>query len=210
MVQSKKNVAEFLLQIKAIKLEPANPFTWSSGWLSPIYCDNRKTLSFPEVREYIRDRFVEEIQANYPGVEVIAGVATGAIAHGALVAEKMGLPFIYIRSSKKGHGLENLIEGQLVKGQKVVVVEDLISTGRSSLNAVEAVRQAGGGVMGLVAIFSYGFKQAEDNFKQASCPFSTLDDYDSMIKIAAESGYVRNEDLNTLKSWREDPENWGK
>ncbi len=210
MVQSKKNISEFLLQIKAIKLEPANPFTWSSGWLSPIYCDNRKTLSFPEVREAIRDRFVEKIQASYPGVEVIAGVATGAIAHGALVAEKMGLPFIYIRSSKKGHGLENLIEGKLENGQKVVVVEDLISTGRSSLNAIEAVRQAGGEVMGLVAIFSYGFKQAMENFKQADCPFLTLDNYDSMIKIAAESGYVRNEDLNTLKNWREDPENWGK
>src|SRR5512136_479174 len=157
MGQFEKKIAEYLLQIKAIKLQPSNPFTWASGWKSPIYCDNRKTLSFPEVRGYIRDTFTDVIKEFYPDVELIAGVATGAVAHGVLVAEKMGLPFIYVRSEAKEHGLGNQIEGYYEPGQKVVVIEDLISTGGSSLGAVNALREAGCEVLGMVAIFTYGF-----------------------------------------------------
>ena len=162
-------VAEFLLQIKAIELRPENPFTWASGWRSPIYCDNRKTLSFPKIRTYIRQQFVESIREAYGKPEVIAGVATGGIAIGALVAEELGVPFVYVRSSAKAHGLGNMIEGYLEQGKDVVVIEDLISTGNSSLNAVAALREAGANVKGMVAIFSYGFQVAADNFKAAGC-----------------------------------------
>ena len=203
-------IANFLLQIKAIKLEPASPFTWASGWKSPIYCDNRKTLAFPEIRTFIRDCFVKLIHEKFPSAEVIAGVATGAIAQGALIADKMNLPFIYIRSTPKGHGLENLIEGYLEQGKKVVIIEDLISTGSSSLKAVEAVRQAGAVVTGLVAIFTYGFKIADDNFKNAGCLHYTLSNYEYLIKEAVSLNYIDESQIALLKAWRESPETWGK
>jgi orotate phosphoribosyltransferase len=209
MQNTAKQVAEHLLQIKAIKLEPTNPFTWASGWKSPIYCDNRKTLSFPEVRTYIKKAFAEVVKEKYPEVEVIAGVATGAIAQGALVAEEMNKPMVYIRSSAKAHGMTNLIEGEIKAGQKVVVIEDLISTGGSSLKAVQALREAGCEVLGMVAIFTYGFQKAVDNFTQANCKLDTLSDYNVMIDRAQEIGYVKAEDVDQLKEWRKDPASWG-
>jgi len=202
-------IADYLLQIKAIKLQPSNPFTWASGWKSPIYCDNRKTLSFPEVRTYIRDSFAFTVAHKYPEAELIAGVATGAIAHGALVAEKMGLPFIYVRSEAKGHGLGNQIEGYYEKGQKVVVIEDLISTGGSSLNAVKALREAGCEVLGMVAIFTYGFKKADDGFSAEGCKLDTLSNYNVLIDCAVNSGYIGQAEVETLKKWRIDPSVWG-
>lgn len=205
-----KSIAAYLLQIKAIKLQPSNPFTWASGWKSPIYCDNRKTLSFPQVRQAIRDAFAGRVKELYPDAEVIAGVATGAIAHGVMVAEALGLPFIYVRSGAKGHGLGNRIEGFYEKGQKVVVIEDLISTGGSSLTAVNALREAGCDVQGMLAIFTYGFKKAEDNFLDNDCSLSTLSDYNSLVQLAVETGYVTDGDLDTLAQWRQDPSNWGK
>lgn len=208
MTNVAEQVASYLLQIKAIKLEPNHPFTWASGWKSPIYCDNRKTLSYPEVRTYIRDRFVDLIRTKYPEAEVIAGVATGAIAQGALVAQEMGLPFVYVRSSAKGHGLENLIEGAYEAGQKVVVVEDLISTGGSSLQAVEALRAAGCEVLGMVAIFTYGFQKAENNFATAQCALDTLSNYTAMVDLALKTDYIRNEDVEKLKEWRLSPETY--
>ncbi len=203
-----EKVASYLLDIKAIKLEPANPFTWASGWKSPIYCDNRKTLSYPEVRSYIKEQFADLIRTKYPQVEVIAGVATGAIAQGVLVAQELGLPFIYVRSSAKGHGLENLIEGEYKAGQKVVVIEDLISTGGSSLQAVEALRNAGCDVLGMAAIFTYGFRKAEDNFKAAHCELTTLSNYNAMIDLAVKIGYVKPEQVEKLKEWRLSPETY--
>ncbi len=205
-----KQLAGFLLQIKAIKLDPANPFTWASGWRSPIYCDNRKTLSWPDIRSFIRDAFVSLIHQHYPGAEGIAGVATGAIGIGALVADRMGLPFVYVRSKPKGHGLENLIEGEVVQGRKTVVVEDLISTGKSSLNAVKALRDAGMPVLGMGAIFTYNFPLAEEKFRKSGCPLFTLTDYFHLIDVAVATGYVREEQLETLRQWRKDPENWRK
>lgn len=202
--------AEFLLQIKAIKLNNSNPFTWASGWKSPIYCDNRKTLSYPKIRTYIRQEFVRVINEEYGDIDVIAGVATGGIAQGALVAQDLGKAFVYIRSSQKSHGLENKIEGVVESGQSVVVVEDLISTGGSSLRAVEALRNAGCKVKGMVAIFTYGFKVAEDNFKNADCKLVTLSNYEVLIKQALESGYITEKDVDSLKKWRKDPANWGK
>lgn len=201
-----ENVALHLLKIKAIKLEPEHPFTWASGWKSPIYCDNRKTLSYPEVRSYIKEQFAAIVKARYPQAEVIAGVATGAIAQGVLVAQELGLPFVYIRSAAKSHGLENLIEGEYKAGQKVVVIEDLISTGGSSLQAVEALRNAGCEVLGMVAIFTYGFQKAVDNFTAARCELTTLSDYNAMIDLAVKTGYVQKEDVERLKEWRKNPE----
>lgn len=203
-----ENVALHLLKIKAIKLEPAHPFTWASGWKSPIYCDNRKTLSYPEVRSYIRDQFAAVVREKYPQAEVIAGVATGAIAQGVLVAQELNLPFIYIRSSAKSHGLENLIEGEYKAGQKVVVIEDLISTGGSSLQAVEALRKAGCEVLGMAAIFTYGFRKAVDNFQAAGCELTTLSNYDAMIDLAVKTGYVQEADVEKLKEWRKSPETY--
>ncbi len=197
------------MQSKAIKLEPANPFTWASGWKSPIYCDNRRTLSFPEIRGIIRDALVATVRCYHPEVEVIAGVATGAIAQGVLVADAMGLPFVYVRSSAKGHGLGNQIEGYLEPGKKVVVVEDLISTGGSSLSAVEALRQAGNPVLGMVAIFTYGFLLAEENFKKTGCDLHTLTNYNELLDLALESGYIQPGQLNLLRQWREAPDKWG-
>jgi orotate phosphoribosyltransferase len=209
MESSAIKIAEYLLQIKAIKLQPSNPFTWASGWKSPIYCDNRKTLSFPEVRSYIRDSFVSIADAFYPEVELIAGVATGAIPHGALVADRMGLPFIYVRSEAKGHGLGNQIEGYFEKGQKVVVIEDLISTGGSSLGAVRALREAGCEVLGMAAIFTYEFKKASDAFTAEKCNLHTLCNYSILIDTALKTRYITEEDVETLKKWRADPSAWG-
>jgi orotate phosphoribosyltransferase len=205
-----KKTAEFLLQINAIKLQPANPFTWASGWKSPIYCDNRMTLSFPLVRTYIRNAFASKVRELYPDVMVIAGVATGAIAHGALVADELGLPFIYVRSGAKDHGLGNQIEGRYEKGQKVVVIEDLISTGGSSLGAVKALREAGCEVLGMIAIFTYGFAKAEESFAAENCRLDTLSNYSVLVEMAAETGYISDSDVNTLKKWRSDPSGWGK
>jgi orotate phosphoribosyltransferase len=204
-----KKTAEFLLQIKAIKLQPSNPFTWASGWKSPIYCDNRKTLSFPEVRSFIRDSFADLIKDLYPGAELIAGVATGAIAHGALAADKMGLPFIYVRSGVKEHGLGNQIEGFYKPGQKVVVIEDLISTGGSSLSAVRALREAGCEVLGMVAIFTYEFKKATDGFAAENCKLNTLSNYSTLIDTAVSTGYIGAAEVETLRKWRVDPSVWG-
>lgn len=208
--QSALKIAEFLLQIKAIKLQPSKPFTWASGWKSPIYCDNRVTLSYPKVRTYIRQQFVNAINEKYAKPDVIAGVATGGIAQGALVAQELGLPFVYIRSEAKKHGLSNMIEGVVEKGQSVVVIEDLISTGGSSLKAVEALREAGCEVKGMAAIFTYGFKNADDNFKTAKCKLLTLSNYDTLVKQALQSKYITEKDLKSLQDWRVNPAEWGK
>lgn len=202
-------IAGKLLQINAIKLNPANPFTWASGWKSPIYCDNRKTLSYPEVRNAICDGFVKLIKECFPQTEVIAGVATGAIAHGMLVADRLNLPFIYVRSAPKSHGLSNQIEGQVERGQKVVVIEDLISTGMSSLAAVEALRDAGCNVLGLLAIFTYEFDQAASSFASANVNFKTLSNYSALIEIALNQGAITSAQLELLKTWRKNPEEWG-
>lgn len=206
--ETAQKVAEFLLQIKAIQLSVHQPFQWASGWLSPIYCDNRKTLSHPKIRTYIRQKFTELIREKFGQIDVIAGVATGGIAQAALIAQELELPLIYVRSSSKGHGLQNLIEGDVEAGQRVVVIEDLISTGMSSLNAVEALRNKGCHVMGMAAIFSYGFDLAKDNFKQHKCELYTLSDYPSLIKLASEKNYINEKDLASLNSWRKDPSNW--
>ncbi len=189
-------------------MSPSTPFTWASGWKSPIYCDNRKTLAFPEIRTLICNRFVELIGAQFPEAEVIAGVATGAIAQGALVADRMGLPFAYVRSAPKSHGLENLIEGQVSAGQKVVVVEDLISTGGSSLAAVDALRKAGCEVLGMAAIFTYGFPAAAARFAEAGCKLFTLTDYNELLQLALQSNYIEASQLPLLKQWREAPDMW--
>jgi orotate phosphoribosyltransferase len=201
-------IADFLLQIKAVKLNPSDPFTWSSGMKSPIYCDNRKILSFPSIRTAIRQTFSEQIKNQYETVDVIAGVATGGIAIGALVAEEMGLPFIYVRSAAKGHGLQNMIEGEYHSGQRVVVIEDLISTGGSSLKAVDALQEAKLNVLGLTAIFSYSFEIAEDNFTAAKCPYFTLSNYEMLIEQAAKENYVSEKELASLQDWKNNPENW--
>lgn len=201
-------IAGELLKIKAVKLQPENPFTWSSGWKSPIYCDNRKTLSFPMIRTFIRQKFSEIIDKEYGKPDVIAGIATGGIPQGVLVAQELGIPFIYVRSNVKEHGLGNLIEGSFEAGQKVVVVEDLISTGGSSLLGVKALKEAGLQVRGLLAIFSYGFDQAQVAFDEASCPFITLSDYDHLIEQALALEYIRESDLEALKKWRELPSAW--
>jgi orotate phosphoribosyltransferase len=204
-----KKTAEYLLQINAIKLQPSNPFTWASGWKSPMYCDNRKTLSFPEVRSYIRDSFAVLVSELYPEAEMIAGVATGAIAHGALAADKLGLPFIYVRSGAKEHGLGNLIEGYFEPGQKVVVIEDLISTGGSSLSAVKTLREAGCYVMGMVAIFTYEFEKASDGFAAEKCTLHTLSNYSVLVDTAVETGYIGQVEVETLRKWRVNPSVWG-
>ncbi len=204
-----KKVAGYLLQIKAIKLQPSNPFTWASGWKSPIYCDNRKTLSFPEIRSYISASFAEMVSSTYPQAEVIAGVATGAIAHGALAAEKLGLPFIYVRSGAKEHGLGNQIEGYFETGQKVVVIEDLISTGGSSLGAVKALRDSGCEVLGMLAIFTYEFEKASSAFNSEKCRLDTLSNYSTLISTALESGYISKSEIETLRLWRKNPSSWG-
>ena len=201
-------LANKLLKIKAIKLQPANPFVWASGWNSPIYCDNRKTLSYPALRNFIKLELARTIIEQYGNVNTIAGVATGAIAQGAMVAEELNLPFVYIRATPKDHGLENLIEGDLKPGAKVVVVEDLISTGGSSLKAVEAVRNAGCDVVGLVAIFTYGFPLADEKFKEAKVKYTALCNYDAILDEALKTDYVDESEIKTLQEWRKDPVNW--
>ena len=202
-------VAELLLQIKAIKLNNNNPFTWASGLKSPIYCDNRITLSYPKIRTFIRQKYVEIINEEFGDVDVIAGVATGGIAQGALIAQELGLPFVYIRSSKKSHGMSNQIEGVVESGQSVIVIEDLISTGKSSLNAVDALRDAGCRVTGMIAIFSYNLDIAKQNFEKYEVPLFTLSDYETLIKKAVEDNYVSDADVHSLIKWRENPKKWG-
>jgi len=201
-------VAEKLLKIKAVKLQPANPFTWASGWKSPIYCDNRKTLSYPGVRTFIKLELARVISEKYEDADAIAGVATGAIAQGALVADLLGLPFVYIRATPKDHGLENLIEGELKPGSKVVVLEDLVSTGGSSLKAVEAVRNFGCEVVGMVAIFTHGFPVATQQFNDAKVTLTTLSNYDAVIQEAVRTDYIDESEIATLQEWRKDPANW--
>jgi orotate phosphoribosyltransferase len=207
--ETEQQVAEFLLQIKAIKLQPNNPFTWASGWKSPIYCDNRITLSHPTIRTYIRQQLTTIIQEKFGSVGCIAGVATAGIPQGALVAQELGLPFIYVRAKPKEHGRGNMIEGDVLTGKRVVVIEDLISTGMSSLQAVAALREAGYDVAGLAAIFSYGFDLATENFKAANCPFVTLSNYTALLSYAEEHQYITRKDVEVLREWRESPSTWG-
>ena len=204
-----KNIfAAKLLDVKAIKLQPTNPFTWASGWKSPFYCDNRKTLSYPDLRCFVKIELVRLVMENFPQVDAIAGVATGAIAQGALVADTLGLPFVYVRSKPKDHGLENLIEGELKPGMKVVVVEDLISTGGSSLKAVDAIRSNGCTVIGMVASYTYGFDVAKQAFEQAGVELITLTDYESVVAEALKIGYIQPSDVQLLHDWRKDPAHW--
>ena len=200
--------AELLLQINAIKLNPSNPFLWASGWQSPIYCDNRLTLSFPAIRNYIRDEIAKQIEEKYGKPDVIAGVATGAIGIGILVAEALNLPFVYIRPEPKKHGRQNQIEGFLQKGQTVVVIEDLISTGKSSLEAVEALRNAEANVKGMIAIFSYGFDIASQNFKNANVELHTLSNYENLVNLALAKNYISENEELALKAWRANPSEW--
>jgi orotate phosphoribosyltransferase len=204
----KKAFAAKLLRIKAIKLQPNNPFTWASGWKSPFYCDNRKTLSYPELRNYVKLEIVHAVLEKFPEVEAIAGVATGAIPQGALVADALNLPFVYVRSKPKDHGLENLIEGELKPGMKVVVIEDLISTGGSSLKAVEAIRNNACEVIGMVASYTYGFPVAKKAFKEANVELVTLTDYEHVVAEALETGYIADSDVELLNEWRKDPAHW--
>ncbi len=202
-------VAEFLLQIKAVKLQPTEPFTWASGWKSPIYCDNRVTLSYPKVRTFIRQQYVDAILDTFGKPDVIAGVATGGIAQGALIAQELGVPFIYVRASSKGHGMQNMIEGHLESGQSVVVVEDLVSTGKSSLLAVDALRNANASIKGMAAIFTYGFEQAKKAFEKADVQLVTLTDYSHLIKQAVKAEYIDQKAVASLENWRISPETWG-
>lgn len=201
-------VADKLLEIQAIRLQPEKPFTWASGWKSPIYCDNRLSLSFPEVRNLIRDYLVKSVTHFFKDVEAIAGVATAGIPQGALIANELGLPFIYVRSKPKGHGMENMIEGKVTPGQKVVVVEDLVSTGGSSLKAAEDLKNAGFEVLGMVAIFSYGFDVADTNFSNAGVKLVCLSHYDALLPKAVEKKYITSETLASLAEWRKDPGSW--
>ena len=203
-----KKTAEILLQIKAIKLEPQTPFTWASGWKSPIYCDNRIVLSYPPMRNYIREEMAKGVEKLYGKPDVIAGVATGAIGIGILVAESLGVPFVYVRPEAKQHGRQNQIEGYLKKGQSVVVIEDLISTGKSSLNAVQVLKEAGAHVKGMIAIFSYGFGVSGKNFENAKTELHTLSDYENLIEQALDTNYITKKEIQTLKSWRENPKEW--
>ena len=209
-MDKKKAVAEKLLEIKAIRLSPQNPFTWASGWKSPIYCDNRKALSFPDARNFIKDSLCKEILATYPDAEWIAGVATAGIAWGALIADDLKLPYIYVRPKPKDHGLGNQIEGYYKQGKRVVVVEDLISTGKSSLQVVDVLKEAGLEVAGMVSIFTYGFEAATDAFQKAGVSLSSLTNYESLISLATENGTVSSDDQNTLLNWRKDPSAWGR
>jgi orotate phosphoribosyltransferase len=203
-----KKTAELLLKVKAIKLNPNEPFKWASGWKSPIYCDNRVTLSYPPVRVFLKQEIAKIVEKEYGKPDVIAGVATGAIAIGILVAQELGVPFVYVRPEPKKHGRKNQIEGHLESGQNVVVIEDLISTGNSSLNAVDALKEAGGVVKGMVAIFSYGFDIATENFKNKNINLATLSNYENLLEQALESNYISEKELTTLHEWRKDPSTW--
>ncbi len=205
-----KLLAAKLLKVKAIKLQPDNPFTWASGWKSPFYCDNRKTLSYPDLRGFVKSELTHLIMGNFPEAEAVAGVATGAIAQGALVADALNLPFAYVRSKPKDHGMENLIEGELEKGAKVVVVEDLISTGGSSLKAVEALRAAGFEVVGMVASYTYGFDVAKKAFEETGVKLITLTNYEAVLEVALQTGYIQESQIPVLHEWRKDPANWMK
>ena len=209
MENTQIEVTKRLLAIDTIKIQPDTPFTWASGWIAPIYCDNRKVLSYPETRTYICNQFVQLVREKYPNAEAIAGVATGAIAIGVLVAEVMQLPFIYVRSKPKGHGLENLIEGDIQPGTKVVIIEDLISTGGSSLSAAQAVRNYGAEVLGMLAIFTYNFSLAAKNFREANIELTTLSNYNLLLKMAYDSGEISDIQLESLNNWRKNPETWG-
>jgi len=203
-----KKTAELLLQINAIKLKPENPFTWASGWKSPIYCDNRILLSYPAIRNYIKDEMAKQVETLYGRPDIIAGVATGAIGIGALVADILGLPFIYVRPEPKSHGRKNQVEGHLEKNQAVVVIEDLISTGKSSLNAVDALREEGAKVKGMLAIFTYGFETASKNFEEKDLKLNTLSSYEYLIEQASDTGYIQEDQLRTLLEWRQAPSKW--
>ena len=205
---SSHKVAEFLLQIKAISLQPDEPFQWASGWKSPIYCDNRKTLSYPKIRTFFRQEIVKTIDENFGRPDVIAGVATGGIAQAALVAQDLGLPLVYVRPKSKSHGAQNQIEGVIESGQSVIVIEDLVSTGNSSLIAVDALRNEGCIVKGMVSIFTYGFDQARQNFLDHKCPLVTLSDYDTLLEKAKEANFIQEKDLESLKQWRDNPAAW--
>lgn len=205
-----QTIAKELIKVEAIKLQVNKPFTWASGWKSPIYCDNRKTLSYPSLRTLIKTELACLIRQHFPDAECISGVATGAIAQGALVADTLALPFSYIRSAPKDHGMENLIEGELKPGSKVVIVEDLISTGGSSLKAVEAVRKHGAEVVGMVAIYTHGFPDAKNNFEMANVRLITLSDYNAVLEEALQTGYITEEEQNILSQWRQSPSTWGK
>lgn len=208
MTELARQTARFLLDSKAVILRPEQPFIWASGWQSPIYCDNRVTLSYPEIRSYIKDAFRKIIGEQFGSPDLIAGVATGAIAQGALVAEAMELPFVYVRPSVKEHGRKNQVEGRMEAGQGIVVVEDLVSTGGSSLKAVEALREAGGKILGMTAIFTYGFSRASEAFQQAGVELITLSSYHDLLEVAMESGYINEAQAELLGTWRKDPENW--
>jgi orotate phosphoribosyltransferase len=203
-----KKTAELLLKIKAIKLQPTEPFTWASGWKSPIYCDNRATLSYPQIRTFIRQEMANSILEKYGKPDVIAGVATGAIAIGVLVAEELGIPFVYVRPEAKKHGRQNQVEGMLESGSNVVVIEDLISTGKSSLNAVKALKEANATVKGMIAIFSYGFAIADENFKKDNIELTTLCNYEALLEQAVDTNYISEKELKTLNDWRENPSEW--
>ncbi|AKD04575.1 orotate phosphoribosyltransferase [Pontibacter korlensis] len=202
-------VASFLLETEAVKLRPEQPFKWSSGWNSPIYCDNRVTLSFPYIRSYIKQQLAELVKQQYPDAEAIAGVATAGIAQGTLVADLLEMPFLYVRPEPKKHGMGNQIEGRLLEGQKVVMIEDLISTGGSSLKAAEAVKAAGAEVVGMAAIFTYGFALAEENFHNAGIPLHCLSNYSALVEAAAKQGYIQESAMDTLAEWRKSPNTWG-
>ena len=204
-----EKTAELLLQINAIKLNPGNPFTWASGWNSPIYCDNRLILSFPAIRNYVRDEFSKNIEKQFGKPDVIAGVATGAIGIGMLVAESMGLPFVYVRPEPKKHGRQNQVEGFLQKGQSVIIIEDLISTGNSSLLAVEGLREAGAVIKGMAAIFTYGFDVADQNFKNAKIDLYTLSNYQNLLNLAVAKSYITEKEEETLREWNSSPSTWG-
>ena len=206
----KKQFAQKLMDIKAIKLQPNKPFTWASGWKSPIYTDNRKTLGHPSLRSFVKLELCHVIQENFPEADAVAGVATGAIAQGVLVAEELGLPYCYVRPKPKDHGMGNQVEGEIKKGSKVIVVEDLISTGGSSLKAVAALREYGVEVIGMVASFTYGFPVAEEAFREAGVKLITLSDYNAVVEQAAETGYIKEEEKAVLAEWRKDPSVWGK
>ncbi len=208
MANSEKQIANLLLQIKAIKINVAKPFQWASGWKSPIYCDNRKTLSYPKIRNIIRESFVNLIKEKFENVGAIAGIATGAIAHSAFIADSLDLPLLYVRASQKEHGLRNVIEGEVVAGQRIVIVEDLVSTGGSSLKAADALRDNQCNVLGMVAIFSYEFASTLKRFKEAGCELYTLSNYKTLVETALESGYIRQEDLLIIEQWHEDPKDW--
>lgn len=203
-----KKTAELLLQIKAIKLNPSEPFTWASGWKSPIYCDNRITLSYPPVRNFLKEKIAKLVEEKYGKPDVIAGVATGAIAIGVLVAQELGVPFVYVRPEPKKHGRKNQIEGFLESGQNIVVIEDLISTGKSSLNAIKALKEANATVKGMVAIFSYGFSIAKETFDENNIDFTTLSNYENLLEQALDSNYINQKELQTLESWRLNPSEW--